>query len=162
MRDVRSSRRMDCGGKGSACLGRAMSSGCSRDHPLWAHRGSRGACRRGRASSRHRQWRRPCHHRQRHCSARRMISSRAGRTWPQPSTAAVSAEMKRSPASTASARNHGRVIQCVPHAVQRATVHRRCGTVRSLEFETVPGLHCGTSCRSAPGTHESLSAQSGY
>jgi len=29
-----------------------------------------------------------------------------------------------------SARNHGRVIQCVPHAVQRAAVHRRCGTVR--------------------------------
>jgi len=60
-----------------------MSSGCSRDHPLCAHRGWRGACRRGRASSRHRQWRRPCHHRQRHCSARRMISSRAGRTWPR-------------------------------------------------------------------------------
>jgi hypothetical protein len=50
------------------------------------------------------------------------------------------------------------VIQCVPHAVQRAAVHRRCGTVRSLELETVPGLRCGLRAAVAPGTPESLAA----
>jgi hypothetical protein len=51
------SRRMDCGGKGSACSGRAMSSGCSRDRPLCARRGWRGGCRRGLTPSHPRQWR---------------------------------------------------------------------------------------------------------
>jgi len=38
-----------------------------------------------------------------------------------------------------------------PHAVQRAAVHRKCGTVPRSVHATIPGLPRITSCCAAPG-----------